>query len=270
MTRKRGALSTEEENYIKDNIEKIPITDIAIALNRTKKTIEKFCSKKNLTYSGMSEETYDHTLLRARLEERPYWKEVKKQFNDEELEYFTITWIEIMKQFREDILYTEEMQLKQWITLDIMGNKVLQERMKSLDQIVRLEEMLNAEWQVGEELRDVETITRLESELAMLRNSQSAYTTEHTKILDKIEKIQRDLKAARIDRVKKIEDSKTSFSGFLKALDDETLRQEVGEDMEINKMAKDKAIKQLSEYHKYEDGQVDQPFLSTDTLKEDD
>ena len=53
----------------------------------------------------MSEELYDDTLLRAKLEERPYWDEVKRQFSDQELRYFAVTWVRMMKQFREDILY---------------------------------------------------------------------------------------------------------------------------------------------------------------------
>jgi hypothetical protein len=87
--------------------------------------------------------------------------------------------------------------------------------------------------------------------------------------LDKIERIQRDLKAARSDRVKKIEDSKTSFTGFIRALEDEGLRQRIGEDVEVNKLAKNKAIQRLAQYHKYEDGQVDQPFLTPETIKEE-
>lgn len=266
MPRKRGKLSTEEENYIRENAGRMSIKDIAIALNRTEETIEKYCNDHKLTYKGMSEDVYDDTLLRAKLEERPYWAEVKRQFSDEELEYFAVTWCRIMKQFREDILYTEELQAKQWITLEIMANKVMRDRKGTSEQIERIENMLGPLYDMPEELRDAMTISQLEQELGMLRNSQGSYTTEHGKILDKIERIQRDLKAARSDRVKKIEDSKTSFTGFIRALEDEALRQRIGEDVEINRMAKDAAISRLSQYHKYEDGQVDQPFLTPETI----
>lgn len=269
MPRKRGKLSTREEDFIKDNAGKMSLGDIAVAINRTEETIEKYCNEHKLTYRGMSEEVYDDTLLRAKLEERPYWHEVKKQFTDDELEYFAVTWCKIMKQFREDILYTEELQAKQWITLEIMANKVMCDRMGTTRQIERIENMLAPLYDMPEELRDAVVISQLEQELGMLRNSQGSYTTEHGKILDKIEKIQRDLKAARADRVKKIEDSKTSFTGFIRALEDEALRQRIGEDVEINKMAKDQAIKRLSQYHKYEDGQVDQPFLTPETIIEE-
>lgn len=270
MPRKRGKLATKEENFIRENAGKMSLHDIAVSLNRTEETIEKYCNDNNLTYRGMSEETYDDTLLMAKLEERPYWAEVQKQFTEDELEYFAVTWCRIMKQFREDILYTEELQAKQWITLEIMANKVMKDRKGTTEQIERIENMLHPLYEMPEELRDAVVISQLEQELGMLRNSQGSYTTEHGKILDKIERIQRDLKAARADRVKKIEDSKTSFTGFIRALEDEGLRQRIGEDVEINRMAKDKAIERLSKYHKYEDGQIDQPFLTPETIIEED
>ena len=269
MPRKRGKLSTEEENQIKQSVSAgLKLEDIALNLNRTLDTIERYCKRKKLTYREMSEEVYDNTILKSKLEERAYWPQVQQQFSEEELEYFVETWIEMIKQFREDILYAEELQLKQWITLEIMGNKVMRDRLGAHNQIQRVQDLLDAEYELDEALRDVDTIANLEQEVAMLRNTQGSYTTEHAKILDKIEKIQRDLKAARADRVRKVEDSKSSFAGFLKALEDESLRKTIGEDIEINKIAKDKAIERLSEYHTYENGEVDQPFLNVDTLKD--
>lgn len=268
MARKRGALSTEEERLIRENIEKgRDFEEIGIMLNRTPQTIKKYCDKEKLTYAGMSEDVYDDTLLRVKLEERPYWKQVQQQFNDEELEYFVKTWVNMIKQFREDILYSEELQVKQWITLEIMANKVMKDRKAAEAQADRLEADLELQRALPEELREVDLIIGLEKEIAMARSAQGSFTTEFVKIIDKTERTQRDLRAVRADRVKKIEDSKTSFSGFLKSLEDENIRARLGEDLEINRMGKDEAKKRLSEWHKYEDGQVDQPFLTPETAK---
>lgn len=269
MARKRGKLSNEEMEFIRTNIGQLNIHNIAVQLNRTDVVVQKYCNDNNLTYKGMSEEHFDDTILRIKLEDKPYWKEVKKQFSDSELDYFAITWIRMMKQFREDILYSEELQVKQWITLEIMGNKVMVDRKDSQVQIDRLTIILDAEYEVPEEARDAATIAQLETELSMVRNAQGSYTSEHAKILDRIERIQKDLKAARADRVKKVEDSKSTFSGFIRSLEDEGIRQKVGEDMVIGRMAKDKAIERLSKYHKYEDGQVDQPFLNESTARDE-
>jgi 5-hydroxyisourate hydrolase-like protein (transthyretin family) len=39
--------------------------------------------------------------------------------------------------------------------------------------------------------------------------------------------------------------------------------------MEINRLAANKALKALSDYHTFEDGGVDQPFLNADTVKDE-
>ena len=39
--------------------------------------------------------------------------------------------------------------------------------------------------------------------------------------------------------------------------------------MEVHRVAAEKALDKLSEYHEYEDGVVDQPILNADTLIED-
>jgi len=268
MARKRGALSTKEEQYIVDHINSQDIHTIAVALNRTDKPVEKYCSEHNLTYSSMSEEKFDDTILLAKLKERPYWKEVCLQFSERELEYFAITWVRMMKQFKEDILYSEEMQVKQWITLEIMCNKVMRDRKANEGQVDKLQILVDKEYAVPEEARDTSTIVALEAELSMMRNSSGSYTIEHAKLLDKIEKIQKDLKAARSDRVKKVEDSRSSWAGLISQLEDNGIRKKIGEDIEIGRMSMQAAVARLSEYHTFADGQVDQPFLTPDTVKD--
>lgn len=269
MARKRGKLSTDEEQFIRNSVGRLSIHDIAVEINRTDETVQRFCDNNNLTYKGMSEEKYDDTVLQDKLQARPYWGEVTQQFTDDELVYFAITWVRVIKQFQEDILYSEELQVKQWITQEIMGNRVLRERKRAIEQVDRLQNLLDAEYAHPIEQRDPEMIAGLETELSHVRNGLSSYTTEHTKILGNIKDIQKDLKAARADRVKKVEDSKSSFSGFIRALEDEALRARVGEDAAIMRLAMDKAEERLSANHKYEDGLVDQPFLIPETARDD-
>lgn len=269
MARKRGKLSTEEEQFIRENADTLSIEQIAVQLNRTERTVTEYCNKNRLTYKGMSEEKFDDTVLRQKLMERPYWATVQDQFSDTELEYFCVTWVRIVKQFREDILYTEELQAKQWITLEILLNRVMKERKRAIEQIDRLQDMLDREYDQDEDIRDNARIAALETELSMIRNSLSTYTSEHAKILDKIKDIQKEMKATRDQRVKKVEDSKSSWAGFMRALEDEDMRKLVGDDIGIMKLAKDQARTDFSEYHNYEDGQVDRPILTVATAKED-
>ena len=40
-------------------------------------------------------------------------------------------------------------------------------------------------------------------------------------------------------------------------------------DIEVNRIAANKALENMSEYHTYEDGSIDQPFLNANTIKEE-
>ena len=114
-------------------------------------------------------------------------------------------------------------------------------------------------------------IANMEQNLALVRNSVSSYTTEYTKLLDQQKSISKDLKANRDARIKRIQDSKSSWVGMVRALEaDQKLRERVGDKAEIESIAKDKAKHDLSRWHTYDDGTVDQPFLTPETVLEDD
>ena len=84
MTKKRGKLSTNEMNFIKQNCFNLPIEDIARNLNRTTAPIQKFIDKENLKMRNMSDD--EHLLVGLR--DRYYYKELQKQFGDPELIFF--------------------------------------------------------------------------------------------------------------------------------------------------------------------------------------
>jgi hypothetical protein len=49
-------------------------------------------------------------------------------------------------------------------------------------------------------------------------------------------------------------------------LEDEDIREKEGKEMEILKLATDKAKSNLYNYHEYADGSVDRPFLTPDSI----
>jgi hypothetical protein len=80
----------------------------------------------------------------------------------------------------------------------------------------------------------------------------------------------KDLKATREQRVKRLEDSKQTFIGWVRNLmTNPEARREIGTSMEKMRLAMIKEGERLSEYHKYEDGSIDQPFLTPDSVKDD-
>ena len=84
--------------------------------------------------------------------------------------------------------------------------------------------------------------------------------------MDKRQLVSKDLKATRDQRIKRIEDSKSSWAGFLRALEDEEERERVGDDAELMKIAKDKSREKLGTFHTFIDGSIDRPLLNADTI----
>ncbi|NDC96319.1 hypothetical protein EB077_13515 [bacterium] len=79
----------------------------------------------------------------------------------------------------------------------------------------------------------------------------------------------REMKGTREQRIKRLEDSKQSFVSWVANMmqDPETMKQ-YGIEMEKMRLAMLKEKERLSSYHKYEDGIIDQPFLTPDTVKD--
>jgi hypothetical protein len=269
VERKRGKLSAEEEALIRQNVELLPAQKIAMMINRTEETVQKFIRQNSLISSSMDDKEATKVALRAKLHTRDYWLEVLKQFSESELEFFESLWTELMIQFREDVLFSEELELKQYITLEIFINRNVEEQKRARLDVERIQKELDKEYAKPGEDRDMPLINNLEGQLSFARTAIPAYASEYVKLLDKRGAVTNSLKATRDQRVKKIEDSKSSWAGFIKALDDEAFRERIGDDAELNKIARDAAEERLAEYHTFVDGKIDRPLLNADTIEKE-
>jgi len=267
--RKRGQLALEEQQFIRDNIDSLSIEQIAEALNRTVKPIQRYVTESKIGIQSKDEQENDRT-LRQKLHAKTFWIEITKQFDEStgELQYFEDTWIGLVKQFREDVLPAEELQIKQFITIDILINRSMKERKRHIADTEKLQEEVDKEYKLPEDVRDGPKLANLETQLSFARNSIANYTNEYTKLLNEQQKISKDLKATREQRIKRIEDGKSSWIGLIRMLEDEEIREKEGREMEIMNMSVEQQIKKLSEYHTYQDGEVDTPLLTPETVKE--
>ena len=79
----------------------------------------------------------------------------------------------------------------------------------------------------------------------------------------------KEMKATREQRVKRLEDSKQSLVGWIAYLmGNPDVTSQYGIEMEKMRLAMTQEKERLGAYHKYTDGQVDQPFLNSDTIKD--
>jgi len=269
MAKKRGQLSLDEEQFIRDNVSTLSIEQIAEAINRNVEPVKRYITEEQL-YA--LDDKRDNNILLTKLHSKPFWGEIKRQFDEEsgELEYFENTWVGLIKQFREDVLPAEELQIKQFITIDILINRSMKERKRHITETERLQKEVDKEYSKLEADRDIAKLANLETQLSFARNSIASYTNEYTKLLSEQQKISKDLKATREQRIKRIEDGKSSWVGLIRMLEDEAIREKEGREMEILAMATDKARHSLYEYHEYQDGKVDSPILSPESLESHD
>lgn len=189
--------------------------------------------------------------------------------SDPEIIFFEHQWIDYFKQFNEDVTHTEEMQILEVIRTEVLINRGMEDRQEAVKNIERLNKLIDDEMSKPEVMQDTQAIASFQTQLGAAFASKSAYINEHEKLLTKKERLLKDLKGTREQRKRKSEDAKTNFSAWLKQLDDIQVRKREGMDMEINRIAANKAVEEMSEYHKYEDGVLDQPFLNADTVKEE-
>ena len=145
----------------------------------------------------------------------------------------------------------------------------MKERKRHISETDKLQKLVDKEYEKPEDQRDIPKLANMETQLSFARNSLANYTNEYTKLLAEQQKISKDLKATREQRIKRIEDGKSSWTGLIRMLEDEQIREKEGREMEILAMATDKIKNQLSEYHQYQDGIVDRPFLTPETIGKD-
>ena len=265
MSKKRGQLSLDEEKFITDNIYSMTVEQIANALNRKVDPVNRYIDENQL-YA--LEEKGENETLKRKLHSKTFWNEITRQFDEDtgELEYFENTWIGLIKQFREDVLPAEELQIKQFITIDILINRSMKERKRHISETEKLQRLVDAEYDKPEDQRDIPRLANLETQLSFARNSIASYTNEYTKLLNEQQKISKDLKATREQRIKRIEDGKSSWVGLIRMLEEETVREKEGREMEILSMASDKAKEHLYEYHNYANNMADSPILNPESL----
>ena len=263
---KKGRFTKTEQEFIKDNHREMSNLDIATHLDRDPVSVQSYIKEK------IGNATLDDREIEALhdLKSRPFWKDLEKQFSEEELQSLLYHWSRIITQFRDDVLPTEELQIIDAIKLEILMNRALIGQQTNMRSIREYEELVTVEKGKDLETQDKDHIYNLERQVAVCRAAQDSLTREYKDLQTKKASMLKDLKATREQRIKRLEDSKQTFIGWVRNLmTNPEVRREMGTNMEKMRLAVEVERERLSEYHKYEDGNIDQPFLTPDSTKED-
>lgn len=260
---KKGRISKEEEAIIEQSIGTLSYEQIAEKLDRDPESIENFIKRK-FKVGVTSEEQ-----AAFELDERPYWTEVKQQFTEDELKLFRYHWARIISQFRDDVIPTEELQVVDLIKLELLMNRSLKQNKDNIEQISSLDALIQAERARDPDQQNVDMVFNMERQVASLKASQESLNKDYRELQTKKNSMLKEMKATREQRVKRLEDSKQSLTGWIAYLmSNPDITQQYGIEMEKMRLAMRKERDRLSGFHKYTDGQVDQPFLNSDTIKE--
>ena len=262
---KIGKSSKKEKQFIIQNANLMSVKDIANRLRRSEAFVKKIIAENDIEPNNLEFADDDVVKLRTLLYSRTYWAEVKKQLNNTELDMFEDTWIRMMQQFNMDVVYSEELQIKQWIMIEILINRVMRRRAEFIKEEEKMQRKLASQIKLPKNDRDKVLIKKIDLKLKYSKSSLSSFNTDHTRLLAEQKKISQDLKATRDKRVERIEDSKTTWTGLLKLLEDEKFRKDIGEEIEIFRMAMDKKEQELSEFHNYADDTQDLPLYNLET-----
>jgi hypothetical protein len=258
---KKGRISKEEERIIARLIDSMTVEDIAKKLDRDVESIDNFMKRKfRVGISGEEAAAFS-------LEDRPYYQELSGQFTDEELELFKYHWSRIIAQFKDDVFPTEELQVVDVIKLELLMNRCLKSNKDNITDMTIFEKMVKEERAKDKEDRDQDYILNLERQIAALRASQESLNRDYRELQSKKASMLREMKGTREQRIKRLEDSKQSFVSWVAHLmqDPDTMKK-YGIEMEKMRLAMKKEGERLSALHKYEDGTIDQPFLTPDTV----
>tara|TARA_R100001015_G_C4623612_1_gene181479 strand:- start:185 stop:970 length:786 start_codon:yes stop_codon:yes gene_type:complete len=260
---KKGRFSKEEERTIGRLINSMTPEDIAIQLDRDTESVVNFIKRKfNVGTSREEQAAYS-------LENRPYYKELRQQFTDEELELFKYHWSRMVSQFKNDVLPTEEVQIVDTIKLELLMNRCLKGNKENIEQINTYDHMIQDERARDKDQQDIDYIINLERQVASLRASQESLNKDYRELQAKKSSMLKEMKGTREQRIKRLEDSKLSFTAWVGTImQDPEIMKKYGIEMEKMKLAMENEKARLSVYHKYEDGTIDQPFLTPDTVKD--
>ena len=264
---KEGRPSQQEIDFVARNYKLMTIDEMAAAMNRSDKVVMTIVRK-------VQDETGDISGDRTRfvLKRRSFYKQLQQQMSEIELEKFEEEWNLFIKQFKYDILPTEEYQLISAITCTIMIDRNLIERKRWNDELERIDAELDMLYNmppIDRGIEDNQRILALEQEKTSLRASFQYNSKERIEIEKQRESYMRSLKGTRDQRIDKSTDLATTWPDLVRKLEARDQQEQLTREAGLLHLAGQKEKDRLAHYHTYQDGMVDQPLLNSETVMED-
>ena len=148
-------------------------------------------------------------------------------------------------------------------------NRALKGNKDNLEQINVLEALIATEREHDADQQNADEMFNMERQVASLKASQESLNKDYRELQTKKNSMMKDMKATRDQIRKRLEDSKSNFNSWMSHLmTNPEQSAEYGREMEMMRLAMEKEGERLSQFHKYTDDMVDQPFLTPETVKD--
>jgi hypothetical protein len=264
---KPGKLSTEDEEFIRENAVSMKVADIAAAINRRENPVRKFIESEGLaSLENIQNVDEEYLEILNALKKKAFYEELKLQLDEDELKYFTAHWVDFVLQFNNDILASEYMQVRELITCDILVNRIMRKRLMAKKDIERYSKLLDDEYKKPSANRNLDDCALWESQLAQSRSAEGNLTSEQNKLQADKKELQKSLKATRDQRFSKVESGEKTFMSIIKMMYEENEREKAGQIAELIRLSTEKQKERLTDWHVYGDGGMDMPILNDESI----
>lgn len=260
MSNKKGRMTREIENYIADNYTVKTLDELAEETGYSRRGIRAFVKRIGLADATKIDDDVKHELYR-----KPWWPEIRQQLLEEEVPSFIWKWASLQRQFDNDVLASEEMQMCRMIIVQILQARCIAQQTHCIKTARELEDQLALERNSG---GDPSRIAELQKMITENKTAANNYLLQSDKLSRESDNLFAALKARREDRIKTIQDASKSFSTALEMLEDEEIRKRLGMEIHLLQLAQQNAKRKLMQVHTFVDGRDDFPMLSYETFLE--
>lgn len=242
--------------------------EIASLLNRSLVSVRDFIEKKLGLFLTDKIKIEKHAEFD--LTSRPFWPDIKLQFNKAEQDLFLYHWSRYVGQFHNDVLPTEEIQILDLIKFDLLGSRSLRDQNAASEMLLRLEAEVTQLKNLPTDEQNVDRIFNLERQIGTIRASKDTQSRDVKDYQDKKIKLYEKLKATRDQRFKEIEAKGEEFPEIVnRILKDPAYCDSLSMIMEKMRVAAEVEKKRLYELHSFGGGDIDPIILNSESVNEE-
>ena len=271
---KRGNMSAADKEYVLANVGIKSDEEMAEHLKRTVDKIRDVRVRLVVGNKSLQGKEEVGIRIREELHNEPEWQMIKKSMSPEELSVFEYNYIDLLKQFKGDVLATERKQIMLCLNTQI---KLLRHNLaakRAETELERMQIMLERELDKPvkvargseETPRDETMIQTLSAQINGAVSASKVRASEYKDLSDKFSSTLKELKGTRDQRIQKVEDNKETFIGLLRKFEEDDLRKSVAIEQFIMGKGVEAEKTRLGELHTYMDGRVDRPILDSESI----